>query len=389
MLSRLQLGLDNLATSVIIANEKREIVYFNKSAAKLLNDAKDEIRKDFPDFSIDVLYGKKIEYFHRNPTHQVNHIDSLMGESIVVVKFGDLFMKIRATAIFDETGTRIGFMAEMRNVTETETKKAELLAANEKNILLNNEVNQMQRVESISRLTAGISHDFNNILGIIIGYNQLSKLIINECLHEQIKEEILFNLDQVGIASERGVRLINKMMTYSRQNLANKEIDVKMTHEIIEEVLSLMRPALTSAFTITATVDTSLDIHIDATELYQILTNLIVNARDAMKTGGKIHITLKEIMIQGAICSACAQTLHESFIELSVVDNGTGIDSSVIEHIFNPFFTTKDIGSGTGLGLSTVSGMVHGVEGHIMVESNITAPNTGTVFKLLFPMVKI
>jgi two-component system cell cycle sensor histidine kinase/response regulator CckA len=131
-------------------------------------------------------------------------------------------------------------------------------------------------------------------------------------------------------------------------------------------------------------VDSELTITIDATELHQILTNLIVNARDAMINGGTITITFKQITTHELVCTSCAQELEGELIELSILDNGTGIEKDVLDRIFDPFFTTKPVGEGTGLGLSTVSGMVHEAQGHIIVESKTTEPS-GTVFRLLFP----
>jgi signal transduction histidine kinase len=147
----------------------------------------------------------------------------------------------------------------------------------------------------------------------------------------------------------------------------------------------MMRPALTSIFQLHAEVDSDFTIQIDSTNLHQILTNLIVNARDAMKQGGNIIISLKQITTHELVCNACIETLEGDFIELSISDTGTGIGQKVIDHIFDPFFTTKPVGEGTGLGLSTVSGMVHEAHGHITIESKTTAPNTGTTFRLLFP----
>jgi PAS domain S-box-containing protein len=257
----------------------------------------------------------------------------------------------------------------------------------QRQLSLTNQVNQMQKVESLSRLTSGIAHDFNNILSAIIGYNHLNTFAGEDCTDEKLKEEILFNTQQVNMASERAVNLIKKMMAYSRQNTTNKEIEVKPTHEVINEVLVLMRPALTSIFQLNAELDNDLTIQIDSTELHQILTNLIVNARDAMQQGGNITISLKQLTTHGLICNSCAEILEGEFIELSVADNGTGIEQSVITHIFDPFFTTKPVGEGTGLGLSTVSGMVHEAHGHIVIESITEAPNSGTTFRLLFPLV--
>ena len=263
----------------------------------------------------------------------------------------------------------------------TDRKKAE-----QRQFELTKQVNQMQKVESLSRLTSGIAHDFNNILNAIIGYNQLNSFVGEDCTDEKLKEEILFNTEQVNIASERATNLIKKMMAYSHKNMTHKEIEVKPTYEVIDEVLSMVRPALTSIFQLNAEIDSKLIIQIDSNELHQILTNLIVNARDAMKKGGAITIWLKQLKTHELICNSCAQTLKGEFIELSVVDNGTGIEKGVMTQIFDPFFTTKPVGEGTGLGLSTVSGMVHEAHGHIILESITEAPKTGTTFRILFPI---
>jgi signal transduction histidine kinase len=100
---------------------------------------------------------------------------------------------------------------------------------------------------------------------------------------------------------------------------------------------------------------------------------------------GELNVSLKEISSHELICSSCAQWLDGEFIELCVSDNGPGIEETVIKHIFEAFFTTKAVGEGTGLGLSTVCNMVHEAQGHIIVESKTTEPNRGTAFRLLFP----
>jgi signal transduction histidine kinase len=106
-----------------------------------------------------------------------------------------------------------------------------------------------------------------------------------------------------------------------------------------------------------------------------------------MKQGGIITVYLKKISTQDLICNACIQKLERKFIELSISDSGTGIEESILSHVFDPFFTTKPVGEGTGLGLSTVSGMMHEADGHIIIDSNTTMPNRGTTFRLLFPII--
>ena len=385
---RLKQGFDYLSVGVIVTDIKRNIVYINRSAVDVLSNAEEDIRTDLPYFSVDSLIGKNIDLFHTNPAHQINILETLTHTVEHIISLGGRLLSVKTTAILDESEQRIGYMAEVEDITLKEKNKVDLQDSRGQNQLLNHQVNQMQKLESISRLTSGIAHDFNNILSAIIGYNQLNTFAADDCQDEQLKEEIMFNCDQVSIASQRAVSLINKMMAYSRQNPTNKEIDVKSTREVIDEVMVLMRPGLTSAFKINTNIDCECDIQIDATALHQILTNLIVNARDAMKQrGGVITVSLTKVTIHEFMCHACVQELDGEFIELCVSDTGTGIDTQMINHIFDPFFTTKEVGEGTGLGLSTVSGMVHEAQGHIVVNSNTTVPNCGTVFRLLFPVI--
>ena len=273
---------------------------------------------------------------------------------------------------------------------ESEKRVLKLTRSYHENRILNEQVNHMQKLESIGRLTSGVAHDFNNILGCILGYNEMNQESCEDIQDEVLKAEILQNTKQVDIASKRAIVLIDKMMTYSRQDTIKKTMDVKPTIAVIEEVLMMLRPALTSRIKIQTSLECAENIQIDAIDLHQILTNLAVNARDAMKErGGIIIVSLNIFNNVKPHCVACAGKMSGDFIELSVSDNGTGIESDVISRMFDPFFTTKKQGEGTGLGLSTVSGMVHRSQGHILVDSNTIEPNQGTSFKLLFPIVPV
>jgi len=385
----LKLGLDRLAVGVILCDLQRNITYVNESAVKILSDAdiKNDIRRALPDFNVEKLIGKNIDLFHVNPAHQITILDNLTHTVEYKISLGGHLLSVKTTALINNEEQRLGYIAEVEDISVREQNKAELIEEIERNKNLNHQVLQLQKIESIGRLTSGIAHDFNNILFSIIGYNQLNTYAGEDCTDAKLKEEILFNTEQVKLASERAVNLIKKMMAYSRQNTTNTEIEVKPTHEVIDEVLVMVRPALTSRFKLNAEVDEKLTIQIDSTSLHQILTNLIVNARDAMKQGGSITVALKQIKAHELVCNSCVQKHEGEFIELSVADNGTGIDENIVSHIFDPFFTTKETGEGTGLGLSAVSGMVHEAEGHIIVESITEVLNTGTTFRLLFPLV--
>jgi signal transduction histidine kinase len=383
-LHRVRVGLDNLTKGIVMADNDRKIIYVNPAAFELFSSIEDEIRKLIPTFSPHQLIGKHIEFFHSNPAYSLEIINGLTKSFMFEMRLGDQIIGVNVTPIFNTQQQRTGSVAEFENITERENNKTRLMQTLEQKQALNQQVNQMQKVESLSRLTSGIAHDFNNILMAISGYNHLNTFAGEDCTDEKLKEEILFNTQQVNMASERAVNLIKKMMTYSRQNPTNKEIETRPSKEVIDEVLAMLRPALTSKFQLHAVVDSELTITIDATELHQILTNLIVNARDAMINGGTITITFKQITTHELVCTSCAQELEGELIELSILDNGTGIEKDVLDRIFDPFFTTKPVGEGTGLGLSTVSGMVHEAQGHIIVESKTTEPS-GTVFRLLFP----
>lgn len=248
----------------------------------------------------------------------------------------------------------------------------------------------MQKIDSIGRLTAGIGHDFNNILTSILGYNELCKIIAEDVSDNAIKEDLEKSLQQVEIAGRRAVELIAKMMTYCRQNSSvNNNIDklqlTKPTHQVIKEVVEMVRAGLPRKIHIELNLQETHNIVIAPIDLHQIMTNLLVNARDAMKEkGGKITVNLKMVNLLTYPCAACLMPVEGEFIELSISDTGTGIDKKVIDEIFDPFFTTKKEGEGTGLGLSTVSGIVHHARGHVLIESEL---GVGTTFKLLFKTI--
>ncbi len=279
------------------------------------------------------------------------------------------------------TSVRLGY-----DVANEKKINAQIIKAHEKNQLLNEQINQLQRIESIGRMTAGIAHNFNNILGSIIGFNQMNMLAGEDCSDEDLKQEILNNAQQVQEASAKAVELVKRMMSYAGQRpVSLLSHDIKPTSEVIDDVAKMMRPCLTSLHQIHTNIKLDYTINIDQYDLHQILTNLIVNAKDAMKSYGNIEISLDIKNIEHQICNSCLTYLNGEFIELQVSDNGSGISDDIITHIFDPFFTTKAVGEGTGLGLSTVSGMIHECRGHIVVETETEGPNHGTKFKLLFP----
>ena len=282
--------------------------------------------------------------------------------------------------------------------SEKEKMVTQLQIANKKNQKLNQQVNHLQKVESMGRLTAGISHDFNNILGCMLGYNEMNNDIRDDMKDDALKSELDNNTKQIAKAGQRAVALIDKMMTYARQNEESKiELDERIMNVKIQDVLEMLKPILTSKIQLNFVTDCdcvsypeqdNCAIQIDTSSLHQIITNLTVNARDAMKeVGNNITISLKKVVLSNIHCIACGEMMRGEFIRLAVTDNGSGIEPKIIRRIFDPFFTTKPQGEGTGLGLSTTMGLVHSANGHILVKSHLSGPTQGSSFQLLFPIL--
>lgn len=266
----------------------------------------------------------------------------------------------------------------------TERKNAE-----KRNENLRQQLNHIQKLDSIGRLTAGLAHDFNNILASILGYTEMSQLISEDIADESIKKDLTHNLQQVSIAGHRAAELIARMMLYCRQEKHNQKKAIsktQLTQPLIKDIVNMVQVGLTEKFKIELQLnDGTLDIVIEPGELHQVLTNLLVNARDAMgEKGGVITVHFSMVKLKSCQCVACSTKIEGNYIELSVSDTGSGIDKESHRNIFDPFFTTKGVGKGTGLGLSMVNGIVHHSGGHILIDS---ALNKGTTFRLLFPMI--
>lgn len=256
----------------------------------------------------------------------------------------------------------------------TEKKQAE----DEKQKLLI-QLRQSQKMDAIGHLAGGIAHDFNNILGIILGYADLMALAEFENKGGRLE---LYN-QQIRTAGLRGKELVSQIMKFKRNPDEQSEfsIDIK---PLLKEVIKLVE----DTFPATVAIDSDLDenispVVIELSKLHQVLVNLLINARDAINIHGQIRVKLTQEKINSARCHSCKQSFSGDFVVLSVSDNGEGIDSNYLEKVFELFFTSKEIGKGTGIGLSMVHSIVHESRGHVSVESVV---GEGTTFKLFFPV---
>ena len=238
---------------------------------------------------------------------------------------------------------------------------------------------QSQKMESIGTLAGGIAHDFNNILAAILGYTEMAR---DDC---QPGSNISKDLDEVLVAGNRAKSLVQQILAFSRQN-DTERISLQPA-SIVKEAIAMLRPSLPSTIEIKQDIDTKTGlIFVDPSHFNQILMNLCTNAFHAMEyTGGTLQISLQEVIL-------CAEDLvHEpdvtngSFCKLSIADTGKGIIPTVKDKIFDPYFTTKELGKGTGMGLSMVHGIVKSYGGFISLQSEL---GKGTVFHVFLPIVE-
>jgi len=243
---------------------------------------------------------------------------------------------------------------------------------------LQQQLQQASKMEAIGQLTGGIAHDFNNFLTSILGYTRLAQKM---CVVDP--ESRLANyLQIINQSGELARDLIVQMMAFSRRNGSTSVL--LGPKNAVKEVEVLLRTSLPS--TVNIRMDSLLEtapVYMNPVQFHQLLMNLCINARDAMQGPGDISIGVHEVSVQGMSCTSCGQGLSGSWVEVTVTDSGSGIQPELLTQIFNPFFTTKRVGEGSGMGLSTVHGIMHERQGHVVVD---TLPGEGTKFRLLFPL---
>jgi len=235
-----------------------------------------------------------------------------------------------------------------------------------------------QKMESIGTLAGGIAHDFNNILFPIVGNTEM--------LLEDIPKDssLRGNLNEVFNAAMRAKDLVKQILAFSRQD--SHEIKLMRIQPVIKEALTLIRSTIPASIEIKQTISHDCGIiKADPTQIHQVVMNLATNAYHAMEdTGGVLKVNLKEIEL-GKQDLPSPDMEPGPYACLIIADSGTGIDDNVIDKIFDPYFTTKEQGKGTGMGLAVIHGIIQNAGGNIQVYSN---PNKGTEFHVYLPVVQ-
>ena len=265
--------------------------------------------------------------------------------------------------VYDESGNLTSFVAIKHDVT--------------KQLELQKQFLQAQKMEAVGTLASGIAHDFNNILQVVLGHAE--QLVDDDEMPLRLKEQVATLIR----ATLSGADLVKRLMLFSRKAEINpKQLDLGQQ---ILQIRKLLYRTIHKNIEIEIVPTKEIDsIKADPTQIEQVIMNLVLNARDAMPLGGKITVETRNVSLDSEFCAHHVGVSPGRYVLLKISDNGSGIPEDALPHIFEPFYTTKAPGYGTGLGLSTVHWIVNSQGGIITCESK---PGLGTTFNVYFPVI--
>jgi signal transduction histidine kinase len=249
----------------------------------------------------------------------------------------------------------------------------QLLAAERTRRKLEYRLAQGQKMEALGQLAGGVAHDFNNILTVIAGHADM--------LLPVASAETRVDLEQIRSAATRAASMTGQLLAFSRQSIM--EPKVLNLNAVVADTATMLRRTIGEQIELVVQQAADLwHVRADANQLARVLVNVAINARDAMRGGGRLTIETANVMKIGTSEDADAPPGSGRFVMVSLTDTGVGMSVDTKAHLFEPFFTTKELGKGTGLGLAVVDGIVRQTGGHVEVDSHL---GEGTVFRIYFP----
>ncbi len=357
---------DNSVSGILTTKLTGE-VHGNRSFCAMLGYSEEEMNtRNW----VAISHPDDIEY-----TRQVVN-DLLSGEK-KSVRFVKRYLHKNGSIVWADIGTylyrnsdgqALYFISSVNDISEN--KRAE-----EEKQKLEAQLQQAQKMESVGRLAGGVAHDFNNMLSVILGYAEMVMAKTDP------SSELYADLQEIHNAGVRSANITRQLLAFARKQTINPE--VLDLNETVESILKMLRRLIGEDIDLTwQPVSGIWPIHIDPSQLDQILANICVNARDAISGIGKITIETDMVRFNEEYCNEHCGFVPGEFALLSVSDSGCGMGKEVLEKLFEPFFTTKETGKGTGLGLATVYGIVKQNNGFINVYSE---PGKGSKFKIYLP----
>lgn len=355
--------------TVLEANPDPVVVYDMEGKATYFNPAFTRVFG----WTLEERLGKKMDVFVPEKAARETQImiDKVMKgepffgiETYRYIKNGKIIPVSVSGAVYkDQNGKLVGSIINLRDITEQKRLEAQL--------------QQAQKMEAIGTLAGGIAHDFNNILSAILGYSEL--MLADLPPDASFKNK----LEAIHSSGERARDLVSQILAYSRKDdQVRAPVEI---HLILQDSLKLLRPAIPKTIDIETNINSTSRILGDPSRLHQIIMNLCTNAYQSMlETGGMLKISLSDVEMEGE-AAVLSQVPIGSYAKLIVSDTGTGIPPDNIGRIFDPYFTTKEKGKGTGLGLAAVHGIVKSHGGSILVDSEV---EQGTTFEVYLPLTR-
>ena len=358
-LSALNHAVEQAEEAFVIVGLDKKVQYANPAMASIVGE------------SIKDIVGKPLAINEENGVSEEQIWKALQGGESWSGFFsgvrngGDKYtMDLTITPVYYETGKVQCYLAIGRDISGE--------------LVLREQMQQSQKMEAIGVLAGGIAHDFNNILSAVFGYAELSLAFLDN------REKVDHYLKEILKASRRARDLVQSILTFSRK--AESDQKPLIPKYIIKEALKLMRASLPSTIEIRENLNSSAAILGDATQMHQITMNLCTNSGYAMKEGGGVlEVSLDEIDLDENFAKLHPNMVQGRYLRLRVKDTGVGIPADVQERIFEPFYTTKPQGEGTGLGLSAVHGIVMSLKGAVTVSSE---EGEGSEFMVYLPITQ-
>ena len=358
-LKRLATAIEQSADSIVVTDEKAAIQYVNPAFERVTGYRREEAIGQNPRI---LQSGRQDAEFYRQMWATLSAGQPWKGRLVNRRKDGANYTEDAVISpVFDARGQIVNYVAVKRDVSEQ--------------LRLSAQLQQAQKMDSIGRLAGGVAHDFNNMLTVILGHAEMK--LADPALAPTVRA----SLEEIRRAATDSAALTRQLLAFARQQaIAPRPLDlnetvghsIRMLHRLIGENIELVWQPAAAALPVQA----------DPAQIDQILVNLCVNARDAIGGTGRIDIETAPATLDAAFCGGHPGAVAGDYVRLAVRDTGCGMDAETLAHAFEPFYTTKPTGAGTGLGLSTVYGIVKQNSGYVDIASE---PGHGTTVDIFLP----
>jgi PAS domain S-box-containing protein len=356
---RLMAAIEQIGEAIVITDAQGNIQFVNPAFERMTGYSGEEAIGRNSHF---LKSGEQDELFYRNLWSTISGGSSWSGRLVNKRKDGKLYTEeATISPVRDPLGQIVNYVAVKRDISD--------------DLKMTAQFNQAQKMEAVGLLAGGVAHDFNNMLTVILGYAELAMSNVDPTL------PLHADLEEIIKAARRSADITRQLLAFARkQTIIPVVLDLNRS---VENSLKMLRRLIGENINLTWLPGADLGpVKIDPAQIDQILANLCINAKDAIADVGKVTIETANAIFDENYCADHAGYTAGEYALLAVSDNGCGMDKETIEQIFEPFFTSKEVGHGTGLGLSTVYGIVKQNHGFINVYSE---PGKGTTFRIYLP----